>query len=186
MLGALLSEGSREVDVVCPIPSGGVPVGLEIARATGAMLSIAVVRKVQIPGNPEAGFGAVAWDGTVNLNRQLSDRLGLTPAEINEAIAKARSSVEARLTKFSQGRRFPRLDGLNVVLTDDGLASGYTMLAAVGAVHSAAPSYLAVAVPTGSAAAVNMVAQEVDEVVCLNLRAGFRSQSRTPMMSDTT
>ena len=90
--------------VICAIPAGGVPPGLEVVRVLKAPLRIAVVRKVQIPWNPEAGFGAVTWDGRVFLNRALMAGLDLSEADVEAAIAKAKWSVEERIEKFTGGR----------------------------------------------------------------------------------
>ncbi len=173
LLSDVLAREATRPDVICPIPSGGVPVGVEMAIRLGAKLCIAVVRKVQIPGNTEAGFGAVAWDGSVIINGTLEKRLGLRDPDKKAAIAKARESVGKRLALFTAGRPFPHLVGLHVVLTDDGLASGYTMTAAIRAIRSSGPARVTVAVPTGSASTVARMAREVDELVCLNIRSGF-------------
>lgn len=173
LLSEMLAGEITRPDVICPIPSGGVPVGVEMAIRLGAKLCIAVVRKIQIPGNTEAGFGAVAWDGSVLINEPLEKRLGLRGSDREAAIAKARENVKKRLALFTGGRPFRHFDGLHAVLTDDGLASGYTMTAAIHALRSSGPARVTVAVPTGSAATVSRVAREVDELVCLNVRSGF-------------
>jgi len=170
-LAATLSPLETIADaVVCAIPAGGVPPGLEVARALQAPLRMAVVRKVQIPWNPEAGFGAVTWDGRVFLNRALMTGLNLSEAEVNAAVAKARKNVEERMEKFSGSRQGPGLEGRTAVLIDDGLATGYTMLAAVEAARAESPRQVVVAVPTGSLHAVNFIARRADLVVCLNIR----------------
>ena len=156
--------------VVFAIPAGGVPPGLEVARALKAPLRMAVVRKVQIPWNPEAGFGAVTWDGRVFLNRPLMAGLNLSAAEVNAAVAKARKNVDERMAKFSGGRAEPELLDRAAILVDDGLATGYTMLAAIEAVRAGSPRRVVVAVPTGSLHAVNFIARQADLVVCLNIR----------------
>jgi putative phosphoribosyl transferase len=156
--------------VIYAIPAGGVPPGLEVARALKAPLRMAVVRKVQIPWNPEAGFGAVTWDGRVFLNRALMSGLDLSEAEVNAAIAKARKNVEERIEKFAGGREEPRIEGRDVILIDDGLATGYTMFAAVEAARAGSPRQIVVAVPTGSLSAVNFIARQADLVICLNVR----------------
>jgi predicted phosphoribosyltransferase len=156
--------------VICAIPAGGVPPGLEVARALRAPLRMAVVRKVQVPWNPEAGFGAVTWDGRVFLNRALLAGLDLREAEVNAAIAKAKKNVADRLEKFSGGRQEPGLEGRAAILIDDGLATGYTMLAAVEAARAESPRKIIVAVPTGSLHAVNFIARKADLVVCSNIR----------------
>lgn len=170
-LAAVLSPLETIEDaVVCAIPAGGVPPGLEVARALKAPLRMAVVRKVQIPWNPEVGFGAVTWDGRVFLNRALMAGLDLSEAEVNAAVAKAKKNVEERIQKFSGGRESPGLSGRTVILIDDGLATGYTMLAAVEAAQAESPRQVVVAVPTGSLHAVNFIAEKADLVVCPNIR----------------
>ncbi|NMC89095.1 MAG: phosphoribosyltransferase, partial [Methanomicrobiales archaeon] len=97
-LASILSSMETIEDaVICAIPAGGVPPGLEVVRVLKAPLRIAVVRKVQIPWNPEAGFGAVTWDGRVFLNRALMAGLDLSEADVEAAIAKAKWSVEERI-----------------------------------------------------------------------------------------
>ena len=157
--------------VVCAIPAGGVPPGLEVARVLKAPLRMAVVRKVQIPWNPEAGFGAVTWDGRVFLNRGLMAGLDLSEAEVNAAVAKARKNVEERMEKFAGGHgRESELLGRTAILVDDGLATGYTMLAAIEAARAESPRQVVVAVPTGSLHAVTFIAGKADLVVCPNIR----------------
>jgi predicted phosphoribosyltransferase len=132
---------------------------------------MAVVRKVQIPWNPEAGFGAVTWDGRVFLNRGLMAGLDLSEAEVNAAVAKARKNVEERMEKFAGGHgRESELLGRTAILVDDGLATGYTMLAAIEAARAESPRQVIVAVPTGSLHAVTFIAGKADLVVCLNIR----------------
>ncbi len=173
-LAATLSLLERmENPVVCPIPAGGVPIGIEVARSLQAPVRMAVVRKVQIPWNPEAGFGAVTWDGRVFLNRTLLAGLDMTDREVDAAVEKARESVRERLEKFSTDREAPTLEDATVILTDDGLATGYTMLAAVEAAKAESPRRVIVAVPTGSIRAVEFLAQKTDLVVCLNIRTGY-------------
>jgi predicted phosphoribosyltransferase len=158
--------------LISAIPAGGVGVGVPLALALRAPLHLAVVRKVQIPWNCEAGFGAVTWDGRVLLNRDLLAHLGLTREVVAEAIARTRAGIQERVEKFTTGRKGPGFQGRDVVLVDDGLASGYTMLAAVDAIRSEGPRRVLVAVPTGSQAAVHRVAASADLVLCLNIRTG--------------
>lgn len=160
--------------IVMPIPAGGVPVGVEIARALCAPLKPAIVRKIQIPGNTEAGFGAVTWDGQVLINDRLLATLGLTAVEVDAAIAATRHNVRERIARYSPGSVFPDISDTCVILTDDGLASGYTMLAAISGIRPHHPKKIIVAVPTASAATAERIAREVDEVICLNIRSGYR------------
>jgi putative phosphoribosyl transferase len=170
----LTSRPLLQEPVVIAIPAGGVPVGVEIARILRAPLSLAIVRKIQIPGNTEAGFGAVTWDGHVLINEQLRNTLGLSQNEVDTAIAATRRNIRDRIARFATGRPFPDLTKKCVILTDDGLASGYTMLAAVTSIRTMNPQRVIVAIPTSSASSAESIAREVDEVICLNIRTGQR------------
>jgi len=160
--------------VVMAIPAGGVPVGAAIARLFRVPLELAIVRKIRIPGTTESGFGAVAWDGRVLFNDRLIAALGLTKEEIEQAAGETLANVNERIQRFSGSRAFPNLAGKSVILTDDGLASGYTMLAALESVRAHRPARLIVAVPTASAASAALAAREADELVCLNIRSDRR------------
>jgi putative phosphoribosyl transferase len=156
--------------VVCAIPAGGIPVGLELARVFGTGLVPAVVRKLRIPWNPEAGFGAMTWDGRIFLNQPLASQLRLSREEIKVAEEQTRDIIRQRMELFAGGQPPPSFRGRTVLLTDDGLASGYTMLAAIEAVLSDEPERIVVAVPTGSMGAVSLVAGRSETVICLNLK----------------
>ena len=169
----LASLPGLDTPLVCPIPAGGVPVGIAVSRALRCPLRPLVVRKVQIPWNTEAGFGAITWDGRVFLNEDLLGQLHLTPEQVEAAIGKARANVRERLLRFSTGMPFPGLVEHSCIIVDDGLASGYTMTAAAGALGSLKPLRILVAVPTGSLAAAERVADVVGEVICLNIRSGY-------------
>lgn len=158
--------------LVLAIPSGGVPVGAELARALGASLSLAIVRKIRIPGTTESGFGAVTWEGKILINEPLRVALGLSDADVAEATAAARRNVTERIARFCGGRAVPPMEGKTVILTDDGLASGFTMLAAIQSIRSRNPSRIVVAVPTASASSAALVSRQADLVVCLNIRSG--------------
>jgi len=175
--GALLSKklqkyAGREEVMVLAIPAGGVPVGCVIARELRVHFDVIVVRKIQVPWNTEAGFGALTWSGEVILNMPLLGRLGLGKEEIEEAISKTDALVRERVRKFRGERPPPDLRDKAVILVDDGLASGFTMLAAVRSVRKEKPRTVTVAVPTASLGALKLLAPEVDEVVALNVRSG--------------
>jgi putative phosphoribosyl transferase len=158
--------------LVLAIPAGGVPVGREVAAALGAPLSLAVVRKIRIPGTTESGFGAVTWDGGVLINERLRDALGLSSTDVDRAVAETRENVGARVARFTGGRPVPAMVGKTVILVDDGLASGFTMLAAVQRVRTRYPARIIVAIPTASASSAALVSRQADTLVCLNIRSG--------------
>lgn len=175
--GKLLAEKLRNYDtgekiVLLAVPAGGVPVGHVVARELGISMDVIIVRKVQVPWNTEAGFGALTWDGEVVLNEILIRHLGLTEKMIEESILKTKRIIQERLRRFRGDKPMPDLKGKVVVLVDDGLASGFTMLAATRSVRKKEPEKIIVAVPTASAGAIELLANEVDEIVCLNIRSG--------------
>jgi putative phosphoribosyl transferase len=175
--GKLLSEKLREYAdkgnvVLLALPAGGVPVGYAVAKELGIAMDVMVVRKVQIPWNTEAGFGAVTWDGETVLNEALVRQLGFTREVIEESISQTRRIIQERLRKFRKNKPMPDLKDKVVILVDDGLASGFTMLAAARSARKRALRKIIVAVPTASRGAIKLLAPEVDEIVCLNIRSG--------------
>ena len=172
--GELLAYKLRDCidprSMVLAIPAGGVPVGYMVSRNLKVPFDVLVVRKIQVPWNPEAGFGAVAWDGTTILNERLLLRLGLNHKSVQKCIAKTETIVRERIKKFRGDRVFPDLKGRTVVLVDDGLASGFTMLVAVKSVKKRSPGRVVVAVPTSSLSAIDLLLPHVDLLVCLNVR----------------
>lgn len=171
---ALASELKKRVKdaVVAAIPSGGIPVATAIAGELGWSVDVVIVRKLQIPFQPEAGFGAVTMSGHMILNRPLVNALRLTSEDIEVARDHALEEERSRERSLVGDRARVPLNGRTVVLVDDGLASGFTMMAAIGQVREARPERIIVAVPTGSDGAVRMVAEEADTVICLNVRTG--------------
>nr|HPM62473.1 phosphoribosyltransferase family protein [Methanoregulaceae archaeon] len=152
------------------IPAGGIPIGLELAKGFQVRMFLGVVRKLKIPWNPEAGFGSMTWNGKVYLNKELVRTLNLTDEEIRQAVAETEKNIRERIEQFTGGLSIPPIHGMTVIITDDGLASGYTMKAAVEALNSENPEKIIVAVPTGSAKSVAMISGMVATTICLNLR----------------
>lgn len=171
-LATVLRESMPGDAVVLAIPSGGIPVAAAIARELDWPMDLVVVRKLQIPFNPEAGFGAVTMSGEMFLNRRLMADLALTADEIEAAREKALAEGRSRQRALLGDRPRQPLERRTAVLVDDGLASGYTMLAALAQVRKENPTRVVVAVPTGADRTVLMVAEEADLLVCLNVRGG--------------
>ena len=169
VLAAKLQSYQSEELVVLAIPNGGVPVGSVIARELGAELYLMLVRKLQFPDNPEAGFGALTYDGFLLLNQPLIRRLGLSEADIANQKEKAFRSIRRRQEFFAKRAKPPPLNGLVVVLVDDGLASGFTMEAAVKSSKSQGAEQIVIAVPTASMTAYRRLGGQVDRIVCPDL-----------------
>ncbi|MBI2850479.1 MAG: phosphoribosyl transferase [Chloroflexi bacterium] len=151
--------------VVLAIPNGGVPVGLEVALALEADFDLVVARKIPLPFNPEAGFGAVADDGSVLLNDEIVGMYSLTREQIDFQVEKVRAEIKRRRMLYRQDRPPALVSGRTVIITDDGLASGFTMKAVVSSMRSRRPREIIVAVPCSSASALEEVSKVADKVV---------------------
>jgi putative phosphoribosyl transferase len=163
--------GFKSADaIIFAIPAGGVPVAYEIADNLKLPLDVLIVRKIQIPGNTEAGFGAMGPDGEVILNERILNSLFLTQDAINRQIDRTRKVLDMRNKLFRGKRAFPGLLNKTVIIADDGLASGYTMSEAVRFAKRKKTKRIVIAVPTGSESAVSLLLNEVDELYCLNIR----------------
>jgi len=164
-LAAELHEYGSQSVVVLAVPNGGVPVALEIAGALKAHLDLIICRKIPMPLNPEAGFGAIADDGTVVLNEEVVKRIGLNRQQIEHEASKVRAEIKRRSILYKGNRPLVRLSSRTVIIIDDGLASGVTMMAAVGSVRHRRPKEIVVAAPCASALAVKQLERVADKVV---------------------
>lgn len=170
-LAALLvparERGDLDDAVVLGLARGGVPVAHELAHALALPLDVFVVRKLGTPGQPELAMGAIASGGARFLNEDIVASRGLTPAEIEAIAARERRELERRERLYRGDREPLSLAGRAVILVDDGLATGASMLAAVAAVRALGPRWIVVAVPTAAASTVRRMQTFADEVVCV-------------------
>ncbi|HWB45473.1 MAG TPA: phosphoribosyltransferase family protein [Hyphomicrobiaceae bacterium] len=178
--GRLLGERLAALDLVRPVvlalPRGGVPVGAAIAAALKSPLDVVFVRKLGAPDQPELAIGAVA-DGAepeLVLNDKLLAALNIDEAYITATVQKELAVIEQRRKAYEGLRPKLELTGRSVVVTDDGVATGMTMQAALRQVRRRAGSVIA-AVPVASAEALAMLRAEADQVVCLSAPKGFHS-----------
>jgi putative phosphoribosyl transferase len=174
--GELLAEWlkqyeNREEVIIIAIPAGGVPVAVQVSEKLDVLWDLAVTTKLHIPWNREAGFGAVSWDGSVILNKPLVDSLGLTSEEIERRVEEEKKVIQRRLEEFRGDRPFPDLKGKIVIVVDDGLASGFSMLVTTKTLRDKAGEVV-VAVPTAPVRAIELISSYVDRIVCLNIRSG--------------
>lgn len=168
-LAHTLAQEGLPHPVVLAIPRGGVPIAACIAEELRCPWDVVVVRKLAFPWNSELGFGAVALDGTTVQDQKLLDRTRLTLEELEQIKGEALREAERRDRTYRGGRPFPPTGGCSVILTDDGLASGYTMLAAVEFVKKSRPGRVVVASPVASNSAVGLLRPAVDRLVALHV-----------------
>lgn len=152
--------------IVLGLARGGVVVAGEVAAALDAPLDVMVVRKLGVPRQEELAMGAVASGGVLVLNEAMVRRLGIAREAVDAAIGVERRELARRELAYRGDRPPPELDGRIVLLVDDGLATGSTMLAAVAAVRRARPAGVIVAAPVGALETCEALRGEADRVVC--------------------
>ncbi len=151
---------------VLAIPRGGVLVAAPVAKTFNAPLELAFCRKLPIPASPEAGFGAVALDGSVILNDRMVRRAGLRSDEIERIKKNVLKEVRRRAQVYPMGNSFDAEDK-NLLLVDDGLATGYTMIAAAQMARGMRPRSLTLAVPASPSDSLDRVEPYFDDVYCM-------------------
>ncbi|HEX5972831.1 MAG TPA: phosphoribosyltransferase [Gemmatimonadaceae bacterium] len=166
-LAADLSAYANRPDVrILALPRGGVPVGYEVARALDAPLDVFVVRKLGVPGHEEYAMGAIASGGAVLLNEQVVRSLGVSQAQVQRVLEAERRELDRREARYRGDRPAPQVAGNTIVLVDDGLATGSTMLVAVAALREEKPARIIVAVPVGSPDSCAVMRGAADDVIC--------------------
>ena len=168
-LAEVMGHFAAEHPLVLALPRGGVPVAFEIARALDAPLDVLIVRKLGAPGHEELGIGAVIDGGApqVVLNHDLVRQLGVSDAYIEAETQRQLIEIERRRRVYRGDAPTPALAGRTVIVVDDGVATGGTVLAALRALHKAGPRRLVLAVPVAPPDTVAVLARECDELVCL-------------------
>jgi putative phosphoribosyl transferase len=175
-LGRRLLPAYRERDVlVLALPRGGVPVAYEVALALHAPLDVIVVRKLGVPGHEEYAMGAIASGGIRLLNDAVVRELGISPAAIEDVVRAEHIELERRERLYRDGRPPPDVRGRTVLLVDDGLATGSTMLVAIRALRAQQPARVAVAVPIAAADTCESLRSEADDVLCARTPWPFRA-----------
>lgn len=159
--------------VILAIPRGGVPVGVQIARELDKEFSIVVARKLPIPDNPEAGFGAVAEDGSLYL--QAGAGRWIPEEMIGKIIEEQKKVVMDRIRNLRGGRDFPDIENRTVILTDDGIAMGSTIRASIELCKNKKAGRLVVAVPVSGPETADEISELVDELVVLETPVNFRA-----------
>lgn len=174
--GSLLAEkftaGSAEDIVVVALPRGGVPLGLEIAKHLQAPLDLVITRKIGAPQNPEYAIGSLAEDSEPLLNRR--ETRFLNKDWLEAAISKARNEIIRRQTLYFENHQRQTFTGKTVILVDDGIATGFTVLAAIDEIKQQNPKKLILAVPVLPKEMVTLLSEKVDELVVLTIPDYYR------------
>jgi predicted phosphoribosyltransferase len=152
--------------VVLALPRGGVPVAAEVAAVLPAPLDVLVVRKLGVPWRPELAMGAISSAASF-LDRSLIREWGISQEQVDEVVARERKELERRERLYRGQMPAPDLKGRTVVLVDDGLATGASMMAAVRHVRAAKPERIIPAVPVGSPDACRQIRDLAGDCICL-------------------
>jgi putative phosphoribosyl transferase len=160
--------------IVLALPRGGVPVAFEVARALHAPLDVFIVRKLGLPGHEEFAMGAIATGGVMVMNPDVAG-IHIPEAAIEEVVARERSELGRRELLYRGDRPLLSVENRIVILVDDGLATGSTMLAAATAVRRQQPKRIVVAVPVAAPETCEQFRHVVDEVVCAITPQPFRA-----------
>lgn len=159
--------------LVLAMPRGGVPVAAPVARRLGASLDVVVARKIPVPGSPEVAVGATTSEGPPIFNRAALDRLGLTEEDLADAVAVEQGEARRRVENYRGGAPDPDVQGRDVIVVDDGLATGMSARAALGHVREGGAASLVLAVPVRAPDAEPT--DLCDQVIAVEVPSGFRS-----------
>ncbi len=168
LLGRAVAERNPIDSLVAALPRGGVPIGFEVSKALDCDLDVLVVRKVGVPFQPELAMGAVGERGVVVRNGQVMRAAGITETAFDEVVSAERAELEARVSIYREVAAPIDHAGRTVIVTDDGLATGSTALAAVDVARAGHAREVWVAVPVAPADSIRKVAKVADQVVVLH------------------
>lgn len=153
--------------IILALPRGGVPVAGEIATVLGAPLFVYVVRKLGVPGHEELAMGAITSGGKWLVNRAVTSARHIPESIVDAVARKETQELRRRERLYCRGRRMPDVKGKIVILVDDGIATGSSMMLAVQALREQGAGRVVVAIPIAPASAVSQLRSLADEVVCL-------------------
>lgn len=143
-----------------------------LAKSLKIPMDVVITRKIHVPWNKEAGFGAISWDGMIFLNEPLVALLGLTRDDIDRCIEEEKEVIRRRLKTFMGDRSFPDLKEKITIIVDDGLASGFSMLTTLKALKRRGVQEMVVAIPTAPLSAIELIRPHANKLICLNIRSG--------------
>ncbi|QMT61446.1 phosphoribosyltransferase [Legionella sp. PC997] len=167
VLADLLKKYAKRTDVlILALPRGGVPVAYEIANKLSLPFDIFIVRKLGVPGHAELAMGAIASGGITVLNDEIVNAMLISKEAINTIQKSEQDELLRRELVYRGKKPFPNLEGKTVILVDDGIATGYTMRAAIAALKQKNPAKIIVSVPVAARSTCDEIAPLVDEIIC--------------------
>jgi putative phosphoribosyl transferase len=167
-LAAKLAAWRDKEPIVIAMTRGGVPVGVELAKALGAELHVIVARKLPLATNPALALGAISEGGGEFIDRGLQEGSGVSERELQTIISRAQTEVARQVNTYRQGAPLPVVKGKTAILCDDGLVTGATLRAAISALKKLQPAAIIVAAGVASRAIVKSMKRDVQDVVCLH------------------
>ena len=161
------------------IPNGGIPVAEGLCSQFKINYDLLIVRKIKIPWNTEAGFGSITTDGTILINDSLYHQLNLSEKQLQGTIELTKDEIKERLVLYKKDEirdkdYSEKIHDKNIFMIDDGLASGFTMLAGIKMIKKYGPSKIYITVPTAPLSTINRIKDEVDDIFCPNIRDVWR------------
>ena len=172
--------------VVLGVPRGGVIVAREVAVALDAALDVVLARKLGAPGNPELAIGAVAEDGRLYLHEESAAMVGARDAYVAQELDRQRAEISRRASLYRSVRPRVPLEGRTVIVTDDGVATGATMQAALWTARREGARLVVAALPVGPEQTLRKLAREADELVCLRVPPFFAAVGQFYLRFDQT
>lgn len=158
----------QKAAIILAVPRGALEIGKVLAKKLKLPLDIALTKKLGAPGNPEYAIGAVSLTGEV-----LEDTMGIPENELQYEIKRLREELKKKYEMYHGKKKPPVLKGKTVIIVDDGVATGRTLLATIEMIKKEKPKKLVVAVPVGPPDSIKMLKEHVDEVVCLKTPSPF-------------
>ncbi len=166
----ILSDKQKENSIILALPRGGAPVGFEISQALNIPLEVLIVRKIGHPLRSELAVGATCEDEEPIWSDQILSRTGLEPDDLIHNVKKEKNKIRQQTETFREGRRLPSLTEKVIIVADDGLATGATMLAAVKYLKKKGVAKIIVAVPVGAGSSARQLRAKIDELIILEER----------------
>ncbi len=175
LAGELAQYRGRDGLLVLGLARGGVPVGWEVAAALSADFDVFLVRKLGVPQWPELAMGALASGGGVVMNDHVLSSLQISDEQVRDVVDRETAELHRRELAYRDGRAVADPRGRTVIVVDDGIATGASIVAAVRAVRAAGAEAVIVAVPVGPRSVCQLLAEEADDVVCATMPDHFEA-----------